>query len=63
LAPFWPHEFDPPDYDDSLDVVGVHFVGGIVGVLLIGLLATEVMTSGPQGFFYATDSGSQQAPG
>jgi ammonium transporter, Amt family len=39
-------------YDDSLDVVGVHFVGGIVGVLLIGLLATEVMTSGPQGFFY-----------
>jgi Amt family ammonium transporter len=30
----------------------VHFVGGIVGVLLIGLLATEVMTSGPQGFFY-----------
>ena len=39
-------------YDDSLDVVGVHFVGGIVGVLLIGLLATEVMTSGPQGLFY-----------
>ena len=27
-------------YDDSLDVVGVHFVGGVVGVLLIGLLAT-----------------------
>lgn len=39
-------------YDDSLDVVGVHFVGGVVGVLLIGLLATEVMTSGPQGLFY-----------
>jgi Amt family ammonium transporter len=39
-------------YDDSLDVVGVHFVGGVVGVLLIGLLATEVMTAGPQGFFY-----------
>ena len=40
-------------YDDSLDVVGVHFVGGVVGVLLIGLLATEVMTGGPQGLFYA----------
>ncbi|MET4430043.1 MULTISPECIES: ammonium transporter [unclassified Mycolicibacterium] len=39
-------------YDDSLDVVGVHFVGGVVGVLLIGLLATEVMTGGPQGLFY-----------
>jgi Amt family ammonium transporter len=39
-------------YDDSLDVVGVHFVGGVVGVLLIGLLATEVMTGGPQGLFF-----------
>lgn len=39
-------------YDDSLDVVGVHFVGGLVGVLLIGLLATEVMTAGPRGLFY-----------
>ena len=33
-------------------MVGVHFVGGVVGVLLIGLLATEVMTAGPQGLFY-----------
>jgi Amt family ammonium transporter len=40
------------NYDDSLDVVGVHFVGGVVGVLLIGLLATSVMTGGPQGLFY-----------
>jgi Amt family ammonium transporter len=39
-------------YDDSLDVVGVHFVGGVVGVLLIGLLATGVMTGGAQGLFY-----------
>ncbi|MBJ7339128.1 ammonium transporter [Mycolicibacterium sp.] len=39
-------------YDDSLDVVGVHFVGGVVGVLLIGLLATSVMTGGPEGLFY-----------
>ncbi|MFI5428040.1 hypothetical protein [Aeromicrobium sp. UC242_57] len=26
-------------YDDSLDVVGVHLVGGLVGTLLIGFLA------------------------
>jgi ammonium transporter, Amt family len=26
-------------YDDSLDVVGVHFVGGLVGSLLVGLFA------------------------
>jgi ammonium transporter, Amt family len=39
-------------YDDSLDVVGVHFVGGVVGVLLIGLLATDVMTGGPRGLFF-----------
>ena len=39
-------------YDDSLDVVGVHFVGGVVGVLLIGFLATAVMTGGPNGVFY-----------
>jgi ammonium transporter, Amt family len=40
------------NYDDSLDVVGVHFVGGVVGVLLIGLLATAVMTHGPKGLFF-----------
>jgi ammonium transporter, Amt family len=40
------------NYDDSLDVVGVHFVGGLVGVLLIGLLATDVMTGGARGVFY-----------
>ncbi|HZG06726.1 MAG TPA: ammonium transporter [Streptomyces sp.] len=27
-------------YDDSLDVVGVHLVGGVVGTLLVGFLAT-----------------------
>src|SRR6476661_10068511 len=26
-------------FDDSLDVVGVHLVGGLIGTLLIGLLA------------------------
>ncbi|QVI22800.1 ammonium transporter [Nocardia tengchongensis] len=40
------------NYDDSLDVVGVHFMGGIVGTLLIGFLASAVMTGGPEGLFY-----------
>ncbi|MFM7211628.1 MAG: ammonia channel protein, partial [Actinomycetota bacterium] len=40
-------------YDDSLDVVGVHLVGGIVGCLLIGFLATtEVNELGKDGLFY-----------
>ncbi|WP_329285398.1 ammonium transporter [Streptomyces sp. NBC_00691] len=39
-------------YDDSLDVVGVHFAGGVVGTLLIGLFATSVMTGGKEGLFY-----------
>ena len=28
-------------YDDSLDVVGVHYVGGLIGVLFLGLCATS----------------------
>ena len=44
------------DYDDSLDVVGVHFVGGVVGMLLIGLLATQTNVEnlgfGSAGLFY-----------
>ena len=39
-------------YDDSLDVVGVHLVGGLVGTLLIGFLATEVAPTGVNGLFY-----------
>ncbi|MGW1889027.1 ammonium transporter [Streptomyces sp. NPDC002004] len=39
-------------YDDSLDVVGVHFVGGVVGTLLIGLFATSAMTGGKEGLLY-----------
>lgn len=40
-------------YDDALDVVGVHAVGGIVGALLIGFLAeTAVNPAGANGFFY-----------
>ncbi|MET7935714.1 ammonium transporter [Streptomyces sp. NPDC005322] len=28
-------------YDDSLDVVGVHLIGGLIGTLLVGVLATD----------------------
>jgi Amt family ammonium transporter len=31
-------------YDDSLDVVGVHLVGGLVGTVIIGLLASTDVT-------------------
>ncbi|MFB7594828.1 ammonium transporter [Streptomyces sp. NPDC056160] len=40
------------NYDDSLDVVGVHLVGGIVGTLLIGLFACKAMTGGTDGLLY-----------
>jgi Amt family ammonium transporter len=39
-------------YDDSLDVVGVHLVGGIVGTLLIGFLATDKAPAGVNGLLY-----------
>jgi len=40
-------------YDDSLDVVGVHLAGGLVGCLAIGFFATrEVNTAGKDGLFY-----------
>jgi Amt family ammonium transporter len=45
-------------YDDSLDVVGVHMVGGIVGCLLIGFFATTGVNSlGKDGLFYGGDWG------
>jgi len=40
-------------YDDSLDVVGVHLVGGLVGTLLLGLFADASVTGvGRDGLFY-----------
>ncbi|MFF9318209.1 ammonium transporter [Streptomyces sp. NPDC014735] len=39
-------------YDDSLDVVGVHLVGGVVGSLLVGLFATGGVQSHAKGLFY-----------
>ncbi|MGC0418586.1 ammonium transporter [Embleya sp. AB8] len=45
----WKHRFG---YDDSLDVVGVHYVGGVVGTLLIGLFAAKDVTGGPTGLLH-----------
>ncbi|MFE1319928.1 ammonium transporter [Kitasatospora phosalacinea] len=39
-------------FDDSLDVVGVHLVGGIVGSLLIGFFATGHVGQTASGLFY-----------
>jgi len=39
-------------YDDSLDVVGVHLVGGLVGTIIIGFLATADAPAGVNGLFY-----------
>lgn len=39
-------------YDDSLDAFGVHGVGGIVGSILTGVFATQVITGGAQGALY-----------
>jgi ammonium transporter, Amt family len=39
-------------YDDSLDVVGVHLVGGIIGTLMIGLVAAPEAGAGVAGLFY-----------
>jgi Amt family ammonium transporter len=40
-------------YDDSLDVVGVHCVGGVVGAMLTGLFATKLVNSaGGDGLFF-----------
>jgi ammonium transporter, Amt family len=40
------------NYDDSLDVVGVHMVGGIIGSLAIGFLSTGTVYPGQAGVFY-----------
>jgi ammonium transporter, Amt family len=43
--------------DDSLDVVGVHLVGGILGTLLIGFVGTLKSPQGLDGFFPAGANG------
>jgi len=39
-------------FDDSLDVVGVHLVGGLVGTLMVGLVATAEAPAAVEGLFY-----------
>jgi Amt family ammonium transporter len=39
-------------YDDALDVVGVHLVGGLVGTVGVGFLATAAAPAGVDGLLY-----------
>lgn len=40
-------------YDDSLDVVGIHGVGGVVGILATGLFASKAINpGGADGLFF-----------
>jgi len=39
-------------YDDSLDVVGVHLVGGLIGTIGIGILGTAAAPTGVDGLLY-----------
>ncbi|MFF4352814.1 ammonium transporter [Streptomyces sp. NPDC001530] len=39
-------------YDDSLDVVGIHLVGGVTGTLLVGILGTADAPNGVAGLLY-----------
>ena len=44
-------------YDDSLDVVGIHGVGGIIGTLLVGVFATKMVNaSGANGLLLGNTS-------
>jgi Amt family ammonium transporter len=45
-------------YDDSLDVVGVHLVGGIIGTVLIGVFSTSEGAGGIDGLLYGGGVGS-----
>jgi len=45
------------NWDDALDVWGVHGIGGVVGILALGLLATTQMNpAGADGLFYGESS-------
>ncbi|MGH3864618.1 MAG: ammonium transporter [Pseudonocardiaceae bacterium] len=39
-------------FDDSLDVVAVHLLGGLAGTLAVGFLATRAAPAGVDGLFY-----------
>jgi Amt family ammonium transporter len=44
--------------DDSMDVVGVHLVGGVIGTVMIGFLSTASAPGGINGLFYGGGFGS-----
>jgi len=44
-------------HDDSLDVAGVHGVGGVIGMLLIGVLATAAVTGHDRGLAFGGGTG------
>ncbi|CAM5701228.1 Ammonium transporter OS=Streptomyces alboniger OX=132473 GN=amt PE=3 SV=1 [Streptomyces alboniger] len=46
-------------YDDSLDVIGVHLVGGVVGSILVGFFATGGGQSDATGLFYGDHTFTQ----
>jgi Amt family ammonium transporter len=47
-------------FDDALDVVAVHLVGGVAGALLIGLFGTSAV-GGADGLFYGGCWGSRRS--
>ena len=52
LAVSWKVRFG---YDDSLDVVGIHLVGGLLGTVLIGVFAAPETPAGAAGLLYGGD--------
>jgi Amt family ammonium transporter len=41
------------DWDDALDVWGIHGMGGLIGTILVGLFATKTINpNGADGLFY-----------
>ncbi len=45
------------NWDDALDVWGVHGIGGVVGILALGVLATKTVNSaGADGLYYGDSS-------
>jgi len=50
-------------YDDSLDVVGVHLVGGLVGTIGVGFLATAAAPAAVDGLFYGGGTAAQMIDG
>jgi len=45
------------NYDDSLDVVGIHDVGGVIGLIAAGLFASKMVNpNGSNGLFFGNPS-------